>query len=265
MSQANSSEVLFEKRDHIGIITLNSPATRNAISWTLGGNLLRALDQAESDPEIRAVVLAAAGPTFCAGAKIGEIIHPDGVDVVRRDKGVLDGQKAVRRLRSLEIPVIAAVKGVSVGGGPAIALACDLAVAAEDAAYYFAFGRVGCSAADYGCSHMLSRMIGTARARHILLTGALVSASQGKELGLFVDVVPGDQLLDCAIKLAGSVAASAPRDALAATKQILLRNEHIDFDSCLYFENFVQTHFLNTQEHREHVGSMLAGLKRKES
>lgn len=263
MIDTSNPDVLFEKRGNIAVITLNSPRTRNAIGWTLGGNLVAALDQAENDDDVRAVVLTASGPTFCAGAKVGEMIHPDGVDVRRRDKAILNGQKAVRRLRTMDLPVVAAIKGTSVGGGVALAMACDLVVAAEDAAYYFAFGRVGCSAADYGCSHMLSRVIGTARSRHILLTGATIDSRRGLELGLFVDVVNETHLLERALELAGSVAASAPREAVAATKQILLRNEDVDFDACLYFEHAVQTHFLNSEQHRKAVGTMLDGLKKK--
>lgn len=255
-------EVLIERRDNIAIITLNRPQTRNAISLTLGENLLHALNDVDGDPDIGAVVLTGAGPTFCAGAKLGDIIGPEGVDRVPRDRGILYGIKAVQKLRTMDLPVVCAVRGVSVGGGAAIAMACDLVVAADDAAYYFAFGRVGASAADFGCAHMLSRMVGTAKARHILLTGMRVNAQLGWECGLFIDVVSGETLLDQALALARSVAASGPRDALAATKQILLRGENIDFETCLYYENFVQTHFLNTDEHLRRVKVMVDGFSK---
>jgi len=94
----------------------------------------------------------------------------------------------------LELPVIAAVNGAAVGGGAALAMACDIAVASDRARYSFAFGRLGAAACDMGCSYLLPRIVGSVRARHWLLTGASVDAEAGRAAGLFVDVVSGEQL-----------------------------------------------------------------------
>lgn len=251
-------EVLIERRGDIAIVWLNRERESNAIGWSLGKNLLVAFDQLEDDESINAIVLSGKGKAFCAGAKLGEVVRLDGVDPDEQYRGFRDIVKAVSRIRNLEIPVICAVNGAAVGGGAAIAMACDLVVASERAYYLFAFGRMGASTADMGCSYLLPRIVGAARARHLLLTGARVSAAQGKDYGLFLDVVAEDALLETALALARQVIESAPRRALAASKQVILRGETTDFETCLFYERYLQTYFLNSDEHKSRLRSFLS-------
>ena len=255
-------EVLIETLDGIALLTLNRPENRNAIGWTMSRSLLDALDTVEKDEGIRAVVLTGAGKTFCAGAKVGESIGQDVRDNALRDAGFRDSVEAVRRLRTFELPVICALTGTAVGGGVAFALACDLVVAAEDSGYLFAFGRVGASAADLGCGYLLPRIVGSLRARHILLTGMRVDARTGKDYGLFAEIAAPETLLDTAINLARSVSHAGTRQSIAATKQVLMRGETTDFDTCLYYELYLQTYLLNSEESRRKVTEMVAGLKK---
>lgn len=254
-------EFLVERRDGLGIILINRVKLGNSIGKTFGRNLMNALTELESDDSISAIVLSGKGKVFCAGARIGEVISHEGVNLDEQFRANQDVVKAVGMIRNFSLPIICALNGIAVGGGTAIALACDLVVAAQSSSYLFAFGRVGASAADMGCSYQLLKAVGTARARHILLTGASVSAEQGKDIGLFVDVVASESLMDTAIALARSVVASAPRRALAATKQVILRAETTEFDACLFYEFYLQSYFLNTDEHRGMVKAFIDSKK----
>jgi 2-(1,2-epoxy-1,2-dihydrophenyl)acetyl-CoA isomerase len=256
-------EVVIERDGNIAVVKLNRPRSRNALGFTISRSLLDALDEVEADPALSVMILTGEGKTFSSGGKIGEMMAAEGVDTNRRDAANRDFINAVARLRKFALPVICALNGVTVGGGVALAMACDIVVAEEDAAYLFAFGRVGATVADAGCSYLLPRMVGVTRARHILLTGARVDATEGKEIGLFAEVAPKGRLMAVTFDLARTVANASPRAAAAASKQILLHAETADFDTCLWYEHYMQTYFLNSDEARSRVGAMVKSIMKK--
>jgi 2-(1,2-epoxy-1,2-dihydrophenyl)acetyl-CoA isomerase len=258
MNDDPGPEVLIERRDRIAVLWFNRERESNAIGWSLGKNLLAALDELENDESISAIVLSGKGKAFCAGAKLGEVVRPEGVDPDEQYRGFRDVVRAVSRIRNHELPIVCALNGAAVGGGAAIGLACDLVVASERGFYLFAFGRMGASAADMGCSYLLPRIVGASRARHMLLTGARIGAAEGQRYGLFIDVVPEDRLMETALELARKVVESGPRRALAATKQVIMRGETTDFETCLFYERYLQSYFLNSDEHKRRLNSFLA-------
>lgn len=251
------AEILVQRQDGIATILLNRASESNPIGWGLGGKLLAALDELEDDQTVSAIVLTGAGRVFCAGAKLGEVVRPDGVDPEKQYYGFRDIVRAVSRIRNHELPIVCALNGGAVGGGAALALACDLVIASDRAFCLFAFGRMGASAADMGCTYLLPRLVGTTRARHLLLTGARVEAREGKEYGMFLDVVPHEGLIGAATSLAQEIAASAPRHALSATKQVMLRGETTEFETCLFYERYLQSYFLNGPEHKDRLNRFL--------
>lgn len=259
----NGPEVVVEREGNIAIVKLNRPRSRNALGFTISRSLLDVLDEIEADPDLSVMVLAGEGKTFSAGGKIGEMMAAEGVDTNRRDAANRDFISAIARLRKFALPVVCALNGITVGGGVALALACDIVVAEEDAAYLFAFGRVGATVADAGCSYLLPRMVGVARARRILLTGGRVDAAEGKALGLFAEVAPKGNLMAVVLDLARTVADASPRAAAAASKQILLHSETAEFDTCLWYEHYMQTYFLNSDEARTRVGVMVKNIMKK--
>lgn len=255
--------ILVERRDGVAIVSLNRARERNPLGLDFPDAMLRILDDLEADLDLHAVVLTGAGSVFCAGAELGQVVNPDGVDTELQFRFIRGLHKVVQRIRDLELPVIAAVNGAAVGGGAALAMACDVAVASDKARYFFAFGRLGAAACDMGCSYLLPRIVGSVRARHWLLTGASVEAEAGRAAGLFVDVVPGERLLDAALAIAASIKAATPRRAGAASKLAIARGEDTDLQACLSYEAYVQNYLFSTDDHKSRLRALMEQQKRK--
>jgi enoyl-CoA hydratase/carnithine racemase len=257
------TDILVERREGVAIVTLNRPRERNPLGLAVPDQMLGVLQQLDDDHDLHAVVLTGAGNVFCAGAELGQVVKADGIDPELQFRVIRGLHKVVQRIRDLELPVIAAVNGAAVGGGAALAMACDVAVASDKARYFFAFGRLGAAACDMGCSYLLPRIVGSVRARHWLLTGASVEAEAGRAAGLFVDVVPGERLLDAALAIAASIKQATPRRAGAASKLAIARGEDTDLQSCLSYEAYVQNYLFSTDEHKSRLRALMEQRKRK--
>ena len=196
---------LFERRGHIGIVTLNRPQALNAVNADLAVAAGAALEQAQTDPEVRAVVITGAGRGFCAGADLKEIAR--GRPIEDRDHREWGFGGIVQHW--VDKPTIAAVNGFAMGGGTEIALACDLAVIDETASLGLPEVKRGIFAAAGGVIR-LQRQIPMKVALETVLTGEPMSAARAYELGLVNRVAPEGTSLDVALELAGTVAANAP-------------------------------------------------------
>ena len=244
-------EILVDLKDGIGRVTFNRPAIRNPLGPETAGHLNAALDRLEGEADCRVVILTGSGAAFCGGADIKTMLSLGDEDMEYQLGIIQQAFGLTKRLRELDLPVIAAVNGHAVGGGAALALACDIAVASSEANYYFAFGRMGASGADMGCTYMLPRHVGATKAAHLILTGATVDAAMGLELGLFVEVVAPEALLARAEEIARQIIEAYPRRAAANTKSALFRAESSDLGTCLAYEAIAQNYMFRTQEHKD--------------
>jgi 2-(1,2-epoxy-1,2-dihydrophenyl)acetyl-CoA isomerase len=178
---------------------------------------------------VRAVILTGAGRAFCAGQALAERERPDAapleIEVRERYNPI------IRALRSMGQPVIAAVNGVAAGAGASLAFACDLRIAAEEARFILAFGRIGL-VPDSGATWFLPRIVGPAKAAEMALVGDPVDAAEALRIGLVSRVVPASELLTEARSLADRLAAGAPL-ATALTTGALPRALTIDLDEAL--------------------------------
>ncbi len=231
----------------VATLTLDRPEALNALTIPLKVALLTALESIAADRTVRAVILTGAGRAFCAGQDLAERESPDAtpLDVELRERY----NPIVRALRSMGQPVIAAVNGVAAGAGASLAFACDLRIAAADARFVLAFGRIGL-VPDSGATWFLPRLIGASRAAEVALIGDPLSAEDALRIGLVHRVVPGDQLLAEARALADRLAASAPA-ALAMTKAALERSWSVDLDAALDEEARLQGLAGATADHAE--------------
>lgn len=205
-----------------GVVTLNRPDRRNALSRDLIAGLTAAFERARGDAAVRAVILTGAGSVFCAGMDLAELA----ATVDQSPEPVVLWEDAYRLallfdlIYTLPKPTVAAVNGAAVAGGAGLVSVCDLALAVPEAKFGYPEVRRGLVAALV-MPHLL-RHVGERAARYLLLTGELLDAAEAVRVGLVNRVVPGDQLLGEAHRWAAALAEGGP-DALAQTKALLHR------------------------------------------
>lgn len=213
--------VLYAEQGGVATVTLNRPQALNSFTRQMHRDLWLALDQAEANPAIRAMVITGAGRGFCAGADLAEFDFTPGPDMMARaDPGPVIEQAfnpTVRRLQNLRMPTIAAVNGVAAGAGASLAMTCDIAIAAPAASFIQAFSKIGLIP-DAGGTWFLTERLGLARAMALAMTGDKLGAVQAKEWGMIWDVA--DDCLAAAMTLAERLA-GMPTKALVATRHIL--------------------------------------------
>jgi enoyl-CoA hydratase len=206
----------------VALLTLNRPAKLNALSRPLVDALNRQLDALRDDDAVRVLVLTGAGRAFCAG---WDLTSGDGSPPAVTS--AYDGQLAfagmVQRLRALPQTVIAAVNGVAVGAGMALALGADLRIATPGAAFHVGAVRIGLTAGECGISYHLPRLVGAARAFELMLTGRPLPADEALQWGLVASLHAADELLPRALALAELVLRNSPY-ATRHTKSLMWAN-----------------------------------------
>ena len=220
----------------VATLTLDRPAALNALTVPVKVALRDALESIAVDRSVRAVILTGAGRGFCAGQDLAERDQPDAapLEIEVRERW----NPIIRALRSMGQPVIAAVNGVAAGAGASLAFACDLRIAAEEARFVLAFGRIGL-VPDSGATWFLPRLVGPAKAAELALLDDPVDAAEALRLGLVTRVVPGDRLMPEARAIADRLAGGAPL-AQSLTKGALQRALTIELDEALEGEAKLQ-------------------------
>ena len=193
--------IVVERRDAVGLITLNRPDALNALNPELIDELARAVDELEADDAIGALVLTGNEKAFAAGADIKDMKDKTFVEAYREDF-ITKGWERVAQCRK---PVIAAVAGFALGGGCEIAMMCDFIIAAENARFGQPEITIGILPGAGG-TQRLTRLVGKAKAMDMCLTGRMMDAGEAERAGLVSRVVPQDALLDEALAAAAAVA-----------------------------------------------------------
>jgi enoyl-CoA hydratase len=254
---ANRTVRVDEPAPGIRVVTLDRPHRLNAMSGELISELHRVLDDTAADEQCRVVVLTGAGRGFCAGLDLKEPpTHRPGVPNVSPQSRMHIQQAIaalVPKLRGLPQPVIAAVNGPASGGGLALALACDIRIAAPSATFNAAFVRIGLSGCDIGVSWLLPRLIGAGRSHELLLTGRLVDAAEADRIGLVNRVVPDGELLAAALATAAEIAANSPMGVWMTKEVAWSQLEVGSLQAGLDLENRTQIMTTFTRDHREQL------------
>ncbi|WP_137295298.1 enoyl-CoA hydratase/isomerase family protein [Nocardioides dongxiaopingii] len=201
-------------RDGVRVVTLDRSERLNTLDVTLVQRLHRTLDEIAADPTCRVVVLTGAGRAFSAGLDLGGYGDPERDERLGRTLATLERQREIaaltERLHSLPQPVIAAVNGPAAGGGLALVCASDVRIAAEGAVFAVSFIRAGFSACDIGVSWLLPRIVGAGAAHELMLTGRRFDAVEAHRIGLVVEVVAPEALLDVALAKAEEIMLNGP-------------------------------------------------------
>lgn len=198
--------------DEIALVTLNRPDRLNAITSTMIDELDRVVTAVDLDPELRAVILTGAGRGFCAGLDLSEQGIAPGAETVRPTVAGFMWQDHLatlhERIHRSRKPWIAAVNGPCVGGGFAMALACDIRTAAPGATFGAVFMKIGVSNCDMGTSYFLPRLVGASRSAELLLTARIFDADEADRIGLLSAL--DDEPLDRALATARLIRANSP-------------------------------------------------------
>ena len=234
--------------DRVGVITLNRPARRNALTFDMYAelrDLFRALPYAA---DIRAIVITGSDGHFCSGGDVHEIIQPLTKMAVpellafTRMTGDL-----VKAMRGCPQPIIAAVDGTCAGAGAILAMASDFRIATPDARTAFLFTRVGLAGCDMGACAILPRIIGQGRAAELLFTGRTMDATEGERWGFFNAIVSRAELQDEAMRRAFELA-DGPSFAHAMTKTMLQQEWSVSVEQALEMEAQAQALCMGTAD-----------------
>jgi 2-(1,2-epoxy-1,2-dihydrophenyl)acetyl-CoA isomerase len=202
--------VLFERQGSTAVLTLNSPATRNAFSPEIREGLTDGIAQARNDASIRALVITGSGGVFCAGGDIrgmaSGFAQNDGAAWRSRMHGT---QRWMSDLLTLDKPVVAAVDGAAFGAGFSIALAADFVLATSTARFCMSFMKLGL-VPDCGAFYTLPRVVGAQRAKELMLSAREVGAAEALQLGIVMELHGGAALLPRAMALAASMEGASP-------------------------------------------------------
>lgn len=250
-----TSSLIFEDHENYAQITLNRPEKLNSFSVDMRDALSDALQHVAGSKEFRALILTGAGRGFCAGQDLNERKMESGGPPIDLSRSVDILNSMIELMRSMPVPIIAAVNGVAAGAGASLALASDIAVASRSAAFVQAFGKVGLIP-DGGSTWFLPRLIGDARARGLTLLGNRLDAETAARWGLIWECVDDHELMERAHELARHFSASAPL-AMMATKQALHATQTNSLSQQLKLERELQTKLGLSDDYREGVQSFL--------
>jgi enoyl-CoA hydratase/carnithine racemase len=260
-----TNELLCAIRDRVAIITLNRPEARNSLSDHLTPALRTAIRTCGENRDVGALLITGAGTAFCSGGDVKGM--GANRDKKRQDmpfdEKVADLQERQRLLTGALIavrkPTVAALPGPAVGAGLAIAMACDIRIAAQSAFISTGYLRVGLSG-DYGIAWLLTRLVGTSRARELMFTADKVDAARCEAIGLVNRVVPDNKLQEEAFALAKSMA-EGPTIALRYMKDNLDEALLFDFATARDHEAERLVRSSMTADHREAVQAFIEKRK----
>jgi enoyl-CoA hydratase/carnithine racemase len=218
--RVTSDPVLYDVRDSgVAVLTLNRRERMNGWGGGLATTFYERLDDAEADPDVRAIVVTGSGRAFCAGADMGDLTTISSAATnADTDVSTLVGARHPHFVMTMRKPVIAAINGACAGMGLTMALVCDVRFAAQGAKFTTAFARRGLIA-EYGISWLLPRLVGWGAALDLLLSGRVFYADEAAELGLVKQVLTSEDLLPSAIAYAEDIATNCAPNSLAVIKQ----------------------------------------------
>ncbi len=253
--------LLCEIRERVAVITLNRPEVRNAMGDEITPYLREQIRERGRDDRVGAIVVTGAGTAFCAGGNVkgmganrAQTMTPAEriADLKARERGLTGALRALRK------PTIAALPGAAAGAGMALALACDVRIAAESAFLTTGYRNVALPG-DYGIAWMLSQLVNSAKARELMFTAARVPAAEALALGLINRVVPDAELQQAAFEWAKEMA-TGPAAAMAAMKDNLDDAPHITFEQALDRE---AERLIPLQAHPDHREAVQAFIEKR--
>ena len=252
------SDVLYEKKEHVAVITLHHPEVLNALNPSFVAEINEAVDEVELDKEIYVAIITGVEKSFVAGADIKQMLPLNPVEAMQWNRGAAELND---RIENLRVPVIAAVNGFALGGGCELAMACDIRIASEKAK----FGQPECGLGitpGAGGTQRLPRLVGAGRAKELLYTGKIIRAEEACEIGLVNQVVAPEALMDTAMALAEQICANA-QIAVQEIKRCVNLGLETDIRTGLEFEQQAFAVCNSTEDKKIGMGAFVNKEKEK--
>lgn len=249
--------IQFEIIDGVGKITLNRPEKYHSFVREMALQLQDALDECKQKKEVRAILITASGKSFCAGQDLAEAIDPS---IPSISKIIQEHYNPIiRKIRTIEKPVVAAVNGVAAGAGASVALACDIVVATESASFIQAFSKIGLIP-DSGATFFLPRYVGMQKATALMMTAEPVSAKDAEQMGMIYKAFSDEMFETESWKLVTQLA-QMPTKGLGLTKRLLDASNTNNLEEQLNMEDECQVIAANTADFKEGVQAFLEKRK----
>lgn len=244
------TEIRYDESDHVGVITIDRPQARNALTFTTYDELAHAVEHTTA----RCLVLTGADPAFCSGDDVKQVMV-GAQDRLTDETRVPRLTPAAGVLLRSDVPIIAAVNGAAVGWGMEMAMMADVRIASERAKFGELFVKRGLCCDVAGLAR-LAQLVGRSHAAELLYTGRVIDAAEAERIGLVSRVVPHDELMSTAIGLATEIASNPPL-AVKALKQGLALALDPDWDELGVWVSSRLGELFRTDDHREGVASFL--------
>ncbi|WP_066256132.1 enoyl-CoA hydratase/isomerase family protein [Neobacillus drentensis] len=244
----DTPSVKYELNEGIAIITLNEPDSLNALSADVKSNLLKCVNQVESDPEVKIVIITGEGKAFSAGGDVKGMGKRTTLESVEK---INHTTKLILRIAELQKPVIAAVNGYAMGAGFSLALAADIVIAQTNSKFGLSFSKVGLIP-DCGLLHFLPKIVGPWKAKEWIFSGAVLSAEEAQKYGIVNRLVEEGEALNEAVSFAKELA-RGPVQTMVFVKSIMEKFQNNDLKATIQYENFAQAILQQTEDHLEAV------------
>lgn len=249
--------ILFEVEKNVAKIKLNRPEKFNSFNREMALQLQEKLSICESDKNIRAIFLYAEGKAFCAGQDLSEAVDKNGPGI---EKIVREHYNPIiQKIRSIEKPFVCAVNGVAAGAGASLALACDIVIAANSAAFIQAFSKIGLIP-DSGATFFLPRYVGLQKATALMMLGDKIMANEAQQMGMIYKNVADATFLEEALNIANTLA-SMPTLGIGLTKHLLNKSMNNTLEQQLDLEAKMQVKAAHTMDHQEGVNAFFEKRK----
>lgn len=261
-----TDELIYKSDNGIGVVTLNRPERRNALTSTMIAGLVNILREARQNDDIKVLVITGNGEGFCAGAdadsRLNARINEGSYKALEKSRSNLldpDMIAMPRAFMDIGKPVIAAINGVAAASGLSVTLMCDFRIASEKARFVASWVRFGLIP-DAGASYWLPKIIGIDNALKLFYTGDAIDATEAKKLNLITQVVPHEDLMRTAMELAGRIA-SGPSVSIDLTHRTVYRPYNEELTRQLFNENLAMNICFNTDDFREGTRAFLEKRK----
>ena len=243
----------FRIENGVGIITLNRPDKFNSFVRQMALDLQARLDECETNVDVRAIYLTGEGKAFCAGQDLAEAIDPHQTELHKIVEEHYN--PIIERLRKIEKPIVCGVNGVAAGAGANIALACDITIAGNSAAFIQAFSKIGLIP-DSGGTFYLPRLVGMQKSAALMLLGDKVMAEEAEKMGMIYKVVADESLQETALGIAQKLA-KMPTKGIGLTKRLLNESYNNTLFQQLKLEGELQNEAGQSYDYQEGVNAFL--------